>query len=162
MSDKHTPGPWRLAYKENGELELGGDTTHYTGVFSSVGFGIIAEVIYKTTNILGDSKALQYETFKANAELIAAAPETAAERDHLKERLAEENKFYHALEDINRENKNKIAALQSQLKSRDELLEGARLALESWCYADYKEELCLDTTRKTLKEIEDYTKLKSK
>lgn len=76
MSDlKHTPGPWELVRTEKGELELGGSLEQSTGVYSSAGFGLVANVIYKKTNILGDSKVLQKQTFEANAALIAASPD---------------------------------------------------------------------------------------
>lgn len=75
MNTKHTPGPWELVRTEKGELELGGGIEQSTGVYSGAGFGLVANVIYKKTNILGDSKVLQKQTFEANAALIAAAPE---------------------------------------------------------------------------------------
>jgi hypothetical protein len=71
----HTPGPWGLIFTEKGELELGGGIEQYTGVKSETGFGEVAHVIFKKTNILGDSKVLERKTFEANARLIAAAPE---------------------------------------------------------------------------------------
>lgn len=80
---KHTPGPWELRYTNDGKLELGGSTVQSTGVYSSVGFGLVADVIYKKTNILGDSHKLQQETFEANAKLVAAAPELLKELMHL-------------------------------------------------------------------------------
>lgn len=72
---KYTPGPWELRFTEIGELEIGGSTEQSTGVYSNVGFGLIANVIFKKTNILGDSYKLQKDQFKANAQLIATAPE---------------------------------------------------------------------------------------
>lgn len=76
MKTKHTPGPWTVAVNEDGTIETGrcfADQT--TSVFSESGFGSVAAVIYKKSGILGDSKTLEEETFKANALLIAAAPE---------------------------------------------------------------------------------------
>jgi hypothetical protein len=73
---KHTPGPWSVAINEDGSIETGrcfADQT--TSIFSESGFGSVAAVIYKKSNILGDSKTLEEQTFKANALLIAAAPE---------------------------------------------------------------------------------------
>jgi hypothetical protein len=70
-----TPGPWSVAYDEDGQLQLGGYGDVHTSVFSESGFGIIAQVLYKKSNILGDSKKLEAETFEANASLIAAAPD---------------------------------------------------------------------------------------
>lgn len=75
MNTSHTPGPWELVRTEKGELELGGGIEQSTGVYSAVGFGLVANVIYKKTNILGDSKVLQKQTFEANAKLIATAPD---------------------------------------------------------------------------------------
>lgn len=75
MKTKYTPGPWELVRTEKGELELGGGIEQSTGVYSGAGFGLIANVIYKKTNILGDSKVLQKQTFEANATLISAAPD---------------------------------------------------------------------------------------
>lgn len=74
MKTEITPGPWRLVYTDKGELELSGGLEQSTGVYSDAGFGLIANVIYKKTNILGDSKNLQAKTFEANAKLISAAP----------------------------------------------------------------------------------------
>jgi hypothetical protein len=88
---QHTPGPWRLVYNENDELELGGGIEQSTGVYSAAGFGLVANVVYKKTNILGDSKKLQYETFKANAELIASAPSLLKENQELRNDLYNAN-----------------------------------------------------------------------
>lgn len=85
----HTPGPWSVFYHEDGTLELGGSTVQYTGVDSQAGFGCVAHVLYKKTNILGDSQTLQYKTFEANAKLIAAAPDLLKENQLLKERVKE-------------------------------------------------------------------------
>jgi hypothetical protein len=72
---KGTPGNWSLVYNEDGTLEEGmAGTNRVTGIKSDNGFGEIAMVIHRKTNILGDSKKLEYQTFEANARLIAAAP----------------------------------------------------------------------------------------
>ena len=62
---QHTPGPWTLGPVEPAEISKGHWITHgsYKGVIG----------------ILGGSPS------EANAALIAAAPETAAERDRLRE-----------------------------------------------------------------------------
>jgi|SRR6478609_11345197 len=75
MKPKHTPGPWHLVRTEKNELELGGGIEQSTGIYSSKGFGLIANVIYKKTNILGDSKKLQKDEFEANAHIIVCSPE---------------------------------------------------------------------------------------
>lgn len=64
METKHTPGPWRIK-----ESQFGGIVTW------SVNFGPIGTMDY--CEVSGPSA-------EANARLIAAAPETAAERDELK------------------------------------------------------------------------------
>lgn len=69
---KHTEGPWEL---ENETL-----------LVWSYGFGVpITKGVENTTW----HRALSWEERRANARLIAAAPETAAERDRLKAQNAE-------------------------------------------------------------------------
>lgn len=68
MTNKHTPGPWRVM-KANPSLVLGG----------ALG--------YLVANCQNGRKSNDED--EANARLIAAAPETASERDRLKEINAE-------------------------------------------------------------------------
>ena len=69
---KHTPGPWHL-----GEVRHADITDHgYDGIIRNVEGDPVASVGFS-----GYSE----KTAFANASLIAAAPETAAERDRLKE-----------------------------------------------------------------------------
>jgi hypothetical protein len=75
MKTQHTPGPWELAYNEDGSLQIGGNGDLHTSVFSSAGFGIVAQVCKQRVRILGDSQTLADNIFQANANLIAAAPE---------------------------------------------------------------------------------------
>lgn len=75
---KHTPGPWTV-YHENGSLGSGG---HY---------GVEAGDLpgrFKTIAVCAHGSVEKPEQ-RANAALIAAAPETAAERDRLRESNAE-------------------------------------------------------------------------
>jgi len=71
---KHTPGPWSLEINSRGVV-VGGGSEQYTAIFSESGFGLVAKVLYQKPEILGDSKKLAWETFEANARLIAAAPD---------------------------------------------------------------------------------------
>lgn len=74
MSATHTPGPWSLEKNSNGVV-IGGGAEQHTSIFSEAGFGVVAKVLYKKPEILGDSKTLAWHEFEANAKLIAAAPE---------------------------------------------------------------------------------------
>lgn len=67
MSAKHTPGPWAVEY-----------------------VGTIAEVVNEETLFtVATCGSHKFGVVRENARLIAAAPETAAERDRLKEINAE-------------------------------------------------------------------------
>src|SRR5205823_2619064 len=74
----HTPGPWK-AIVNNGRgsewLIRHQEKTHVGGSFCTV------EALHSTAEAIA--------TCEANAKLIAAAPETAAERDELREKLNE-------------------------------------------------------------------------
>ena len=70
---EHTPGPWRVFTTKDGTKVIGIGELNGAGV-ADCGFGVWRG---------GSKEAL------ANARLIAAAPETAAERDRLREVNAE-------------------------------------------------------------------------
>jgi hypothetical protein len=69
---KHTPGPWR--FSSDGHI-----------VSASTG----ERVCTPHSTLLGGKVSDQIKDLKRNARLIAAAPETAAERDRLREVNAE-------------------------------------------------------------------------
>ena len=75
----HTPGPWHLAKCEDGIVFAiaGGDESRFR-----------SRALLKMTTSVNDTEE-QIAEQNANARLIAAAPETAAERDRLKEVNAE-------------------------------------------------------------------------
>lgn len=64
MTGKHTPGPWKIKITERHGLTL---TGCYSSIYTAKGEYICEDV-----------------STEANAHLIAAAPETAAERDDFK------------------------------------------------------------------------------
>lgn len=74
MTNKHTPGPWLVA---------GEDKTFIYALGPSGTNSFWAQVQYAGVDRISKEEAI------ANARLIAAAPETAAERDRLKEINAE-------------------------------------------------------------------------
>lgn len=76
---KHTPGPWVVVYYKNGH------PYQIDAPNGSKGKGGITPIITRWGGISFPSS----DEGKANARLIAAAPETAAERDKLKEVNAE-------------------------------------------------------------------------
>lgn len=69
---KHTPGPWKI-------VTNGSDEDCIVRTINSNGPTNLSEVCIVTTGSFSDEVEL------ANAEFIASAPETAAERDRLKE-----------------------------------------------------------------------------
>ncbi len=90
---KHTPGPWE--YKSGGEGAFPQVILAKSMPYSD-GSGGADHDEYLTINVGPSAKGLaagylsnDTETCEANARLIAAAPETAAERDRLKENNAE-------------------------------------------------------------------------
>jgi hypothetical protein len=72
IEHKHTPGPWRFC--SDGHI-----------VSASTG----ERVCTPHSTLLGGKVSDQIKDLKRNARLIAAAPETAAERDRLREVNAE-------------------------------------------------------------------------
>ena len=78
---KHTPGPWKVC---------GGSTPKFKAITSNSGYVVfeMGDQFQHMENGRGIA-APSYEEQSANARLIAAAPETAAERDRLKEINAE-------------------------------------------------------------------------
>ena len=77
MKSKHTPGPWKASQKPTGSEWL----------ISSVSWDDTGR---SYAQFLGCAYVIaNLETGEANARLIAAAPETAAERDRLKELCGE-------------------------------------------------------------------------
>ena len=72
---EHTPGPW-IVTEENGWLSIRPKKEPKNLIAGPVGIGASPTF---ATGLMGTSQDA------ANAALIAAAPETAAERDHLKE-----------------------------------------------------------------------------
>lgn len=96
----HTPGPW--------EVHEGQD---YVRVITAGG-----HTDEKIADVFSDTKGAEYEDDDANqlanASLIAAAPETAAERDRLKVELAETQEIA----------SNNFAHWKKYEKQRDELL----------------------------------------
>ena len=79
---KHTPGPWRI-----GQLGLTNDGASF--ILSDHADMSICTVTCQTPFKRGNGWRTECETREANARLIAAAPETAAERDRLKALNAE-------------------------------------------------------------------------
>lgn len=72
---EHTPGPWQLESRGDGTYDL-----WHKGTFAGIDWGRGAPDRLEPDDV---------QTFEANARLIAAAPETAAERDRLREINAE-------------------------------------------------------------------------
>ena len=83
MTSKHTPGPWR--YQGVGQHFW--ITSAHPATPSVVGTHV-AELPYAPP-VVKNSMCPGHDEAEANARLIAAAPETAAERDRLKEINAE-------------------------------------------------------------------------
>lgn len=74
---KHTPGPWQQG---------GFGTIYGPGITPNTGPQLeTATCVCKVEPTNGHMRFVDSEQAKANARLIAAAPETAAERDRLKE-----------------------------------------------------------------------------
>ena len=75
METKHTPGPWRVGRTATGKLMV-------LPVRSLKGIACFTD---SDALVKGEWTQRDYPNAKANALLIAAAPETAAERDRLRE-----------------------------------------------------------------------------
>ena len=82
MTAQHTPGPWRV---ENHSTWR--EIVIYA--FYSIGDYPIASINKRHTAKTASSPEIEGPMAEANARLIAAAPETAAERDRLKASNAE-------------------------------------------------------------------------
>lgn len=80
---QHTPGPWIANdHLKNGQWQILGQEYTLSNDFGDYVRPVIVSV-------MGGGRRPFYSEAEANARLIAAAPETAAERDRLKEINAE-------------------------------------------------------------------------
>ncbi len=100
---KHTPGPWKYDYRKDGNAKRFDAEILDSNGYNLATLGAHPDLL---TTVRSD------EEMQANAELIAAAPETAKERDELKE----ENE---ALENEILEKRNSIETLLNKLGNQN-------------------------------------------